>query len=290
MPFTFFAHQVPVLPLKERAPDRWDGLALVVGSIIPDLWYTTSGWLYGPFGIPLWVSGHRLDLIIQNCVIPGTILAILLRRWTMPVVPAVLPKAGFLRLRDYRLLALSNHRWWVTAYSVLVGAFTHIVMDAFTHYDGFVVEALPALRDPLFTVGDRTVAVYKALQIGGHILGSAVGGYLLVRISRLKLQWTWHGYEGRRPPDPVVHEPGQAVVWAVLAIGATLSIAYGTLRLAQGDGGVPAFMAASSVGILTLLAAGLAGRRYVEPLQPAVSSDPAAVSDRQRAWRADGAS
>ena len=74
----------------------------------------------------MWVDGHRLDLIVQNCVIPGTVLTMLLRRWTMPVVPAVLPKAGFLRLRDYRLVALARHRWWVTAYSVAVGALTHL--------------------------------------------------------------------------------------------------------------------------------------------------------------------
>lgn len=276
MPFTYFAHQVPVLPLKTRAPDRWDGLALVIGSIIPDLWYVTSGWLWGPFGLPLWVSGHRFDLILQNCVIPGTILTILLRRWVMPVVPAVLPKAGFLRLRDYRLLALSHHRWWVTAYSVLVGALTHLFVDGFTHFDGWAVEGIAALREPLVTIGDRSVAVYKVLQFAGHVFGTIAGAYLLLLISRRKLQWTWHGYDGVRPPDPVVRDPGRTVVWSVLVVGTALAHVYGALRVAHGDGGVPGFMAFSCVEIVALLVAGLAGRRYVEPL-PAGPGSPAAV-------------
>ena len=268
MPFTFFAHQVPVLPLKMRAPDRWDGLALVVGSILPDLWYVTSGWRWGPLGLPLWVSGHRFDLIVQNCVIPGTILTILLRRWAVPVVPAVLPKAGFLRLRDYRLLALSQHRWWVTAYSVLVGALTHLLIDGFTHSDGWAVDGIPALQEPLLTIGDRSVAVYKALQFGGHVFGSITGAYLLLVISRRKLQWTWHGYAGVRPPDPFVHDPGRVVIWSVLAAGGVVALGYGAFRWSAGDGGVPAFMAFSCVLIATLLVAGLVGRRYVEPLPP----------------------
>lgn len=270
VPFTYFAHQVPVLPLKIKAPDRWDGLALVVGSILPDLWYVSSGWLYGPAGIPLWVNGHNVATILQNCVVPGTVLTILLRRWTVPVVPAMLPKGGFLRLRDYRLLALSRHRWWVTAYSVAVGALTHIVLDGFTHNDGWAVEAIPALREPILTIGDRSVRIYKALQYGGHVFGSIAGAYLLLWISRRKLQWVWHGYAGRRPPDPVVRPPGRAVVWAVLSTGAFLALAYGAKRLADGDGGVPAFMGFSCVALLTLLAAGVAGRRYVGALPAAV--------------------
>ncbi|MFN8050911.1 MAG: DUF4184 family protein [Acidimicrobiales bacterium] len=265
MPFTYFAHQVPVLPLKMRAPRRWDGLGLVVGSMLPDLWRITSGWLFGPGGMPLWTDGHRLDLIVQNCVIPGYLLTVLLRRWTMPVVPAVLPKGGFLRLRDYRLLALSHHRWWVTAYSVFVGALTHIVLDAFTHADGFVVEAVPAMSNPLFSVGGRSVALYKLLQFGGHVFGSIAGAWLLLVISRRKLQWTWHGY-ATRPPDPVIEGRGAEIIQGMLAVGTILATAYGILRVAEGDGGVPGFMAFSCVMILTVLVAGRVGRRWVQPL------------------------
>ena len=269
MPFTFFAHQVPVLPLKMRAPDRWDGLGLVVGSIIPDLWYVSSGWLYGPAGIPMWVDGHRLDLIIQNCILPGVVITVLLRRWAMPVVPAVLPKAGFLRLRDYRLLALSRHRWWVTAYSVGVGAVTHIVLDSFTHEHGAVVEAVDVFGQPVLTIGDRQLALYQALQFAGHVFGSIAGAYLLLLISRRKLQWAWHGWAGVRPPDPVVREPGRLAIRAMLLGGALAGLGYAALRFVDGDGAVTAFMAFCCVMLATLMIAGRVGRRWVTPLSPA---------------------
>jgi len=251
VPFTYFAHQTPVLPLKRWAPDRWDGLGLVVGSIVPDLHYVTSGWLFGPFGQPMWSDGHRLDLIVQNCVLPGFVLTVLLRRWVTPVVPAVLPKGGFLRLRDYRLLALSRHRWWVTAYSVLVGALTHLGLDEFTSADEH--------------------GSYDRQIVGSAVLG--VAGVLMLRqMARKKWLWTWHGYEGRRPPDPVVRGSGAHRVWAALVVGTVASAGYTATRL--DDGVAPSLMAFSWGCIVTLLVAGLVGRRFVEPLPPAL---PAAV-------------
>ena len=109
VPFTYFAHQVPVLPLKSRWPDRWDGLGLVVGSIVPDLHYVTSGWVFGPFGIPLWSDGHRLDLIVQNCVLPGLVLTVLLRR-ALPTVAPALHDLGPAHVRDLALIGRARHR------------------------------------------------------------------------------------------------------------------------------------------------------------------------------------
>jgi hypothetical protein len=257
VPFTYIAHQAPVIPLKQRWPDRWDGLALVVGTIMPDLWYVTSGWLFGPFGAPMWVDGHRWDLIVQNCVIPGTVLTVLLRRWTMPVVPAVMPRAGFLRLQDYRLVALARHRWWVTAYSVLAGAATHLVLD-------------------VLTTAPKPEAYVR--QIVASVLLGVAALWLVREIARRKLLWQWHGYANRCPPDPVVRGNGVVVIRSVLAVGIALSLLYGVARL--GDGKVPAFMAFSCVCIVTLLVAGLVGRRWVEPMPAADAASPFSVTAR----------
>jgi len=43
MPFTFLSHQAPVLPLKIAAPRWFDGTALVLGSMAPDLFFVTHG-------------------------------------------------------------------------------------------------------------------------------------------------------------------------------------------------------------------------------------------------------
>lgn len=248
MPITFSTHQLPALVLKRHAPDRWDGLGLVVGSIMPDLWYTTTGWLgYVGNGQPKWVDAHPWSLQIQYCIVPGFVLTLLLRRVVMPVVPAVLPKAGLFRLRDYRLLALSRHRWWVTAYSVAVGAASHLVLDAV-----FSPRPLAALAD---------------------VVGAIAAGLMLRSISRQKLQWAWHGYS-TRPPDPVVRRGGSAFIRTVLAVGFVGALAYGAHRFHNGI--VVSIMGFSCVILLTLLVAGVVGRPFVEPL-PAAPSSPAAV-------------
>jgi len=274
VPFTFFAHQVPVLPLKMAAPDRWDGTALVVGSIMPDLWYVTSGWLYGPAGIELWIDGHQLNSLIPFCILPGLVMVGLIRRVVAPVVSAALPKGGFLRLRDYRLLAFAHHRWWVTVYSLAIGWFSHVFLDAFTHNDGYFVENWSALQTSLLTIGGRNVTIYRLLQYGGHVFGSIAGAYLLLVVSRRKLQWTWHGF-ATRPADPVVRAPGVAVIRGVLAGGLVLGLAYGALR--AGDGLVVSFMALVWVMFGAVVVAGLVGRRYVEPLVPPEPSLPLPV-------------
>ena len=43
MPFTFFAHQAPVLPVAWAWPNATDGVALVIGSMAPDLAYVLNG-------------------------------------------------------------------------------------------------------------------------------------------------------------------------------------------------------------------------------------------------------
>src|SRR6476661_10963428 len=48
MPLTFFAHQVPVIPLKCLKPRWFDGTALCIGSMAPDFVYALEGtpWLF----------------------------------------------------------------------------------------------------------------------------------------------------------------------------------------------------------------------------------------------------
>jgi Domain of unknown function (DUF4184) len=45
MPFTFFAHQAPFLPMARRWPRLIDGTALIVGTMAPDLAYALNGTL-----------------------------------------------------------------------------------------------------------------------------------------------------------------------------------------------------------------------------------------------------
>jgi hypothetical protein len=227
VPFTFFAHQAPVLPLVRRRTPRWDGVALVVGSAAPDLAYVTRGWGYGPWGIPLWFDGHRPQNVAAVAA-GATVLAWVIRWWVLPVLPLALPDGGRFHLRDYRFLAQERPRWWITFLSALAGVVTHLVLDAFTHSDGSAVEISGPLQISLFTVGSRTVHVYTLLQYGGSVV---LGIYAFWTLRRM-------GSERRFvpadvDPDGAAPELPRAVLaafWTFVLASCALAVAYAQAR------------------------------------------------------------
>lgn len=129
MPVTFLAHQAPAFVLQRRWPQRLDGVGLVVGTIMPDVWYVTVGWLYGPLGIPLWVDGHQVSAFGTTVLIPGLVLSLLIR---------------------WAVLAERGPRWWVTAWSVALGGLTHLLLDPLSAWRfGAVPVGQAALSAPL---------------------------------------------------------------------------------------------------------------------------------------------
>src|SRR5262249_60596266 len=60
------------------------------------------------------------------------------------------------------------------AISVLLGAWTHIVWDAMTHGDGWIVLRVPLLQEPVFRLGGYVFPVYHVLQHLSSYLGVAV--------------------------------------------------------------------------------------------------------------------
>ena len=239
-----------------RWPDRFDGLALVVGSIMPDLWYVTKGWGYGPLGLELWIDGHQPGGFVQFILVPGVLLTLALRRYTMPVVPLVLPKMGVLRLREYRLLGRSQHRLGKTVLSVAIGGATHLIFDAFTHSDGFFVRNSDLLTGFWFEVGGHSVRTHHIVGGLADVFGSMYSIRLLVRIGRERRQWEWHG-RTRRPHRERLLEPAQSTVASLLILGLVSASIYGAIRFE--DGFAPALMGASWVMIVFLLIAGAVG-------------------------------
>jgi hypothetical protein len=93
MPATFPAHPAAVLSLKLWRPAWFDGVALTLGSMAPDLAYTLDGsWLERPFpGIPpLWQLAHSLPWFLA-WALPVTLLLCALIRFSAPSLAAHLP-------------------------------------------------------------------------------------------------------------------------------------------------------------------------------------------------------
>jgi hypothetical protein len=113
-----------VLPLKLWRPRWFDGVALVLGSMAPDAAYVLDG-----SGLPVWPFSHELPGLIGWCL-PLTLIGTRVLRTAAPVVASHLPRGGSFALRDYGAITAARHRWWITASSALIGAASHLMLDA----------------------------------------------------------------------------------------------------------------------------------------------------------------
>ena len=155
-------------------------------------------------------------------------LACVVRFWILPVLPLALPDAGRFHLHDLHHISERRPRWWTTPVSAFVGAITHVVLDAFTHSDGSVVQVGGPLQASLFQVGGRTVHVFHVLQYGGSVL---LGGYTI--------WWFWRmGSERRFVPegrdatrsDASLSPAAIAAFWAWIVVSCGVAVAYAHTR------------------------------------------------------------
>jgi hypothetical protein len=193
MPFTILAHQAPVLPLKRWRP-ALDGVALVVGSAVPDLaratLRSTPRFL---FGRPLWWDGHTVSMQFSWSLPVGLVLTWLVRRLLAPQLAPYLPDLGGFHLRDLRHVARTRHRWPVIAGSVLIGSFSHIVLDAFTHTDRYGGSLLSGMDVSMGWVLGHHLTVFRLVQLAATVALSAVTVRELWRMGQERLLCRWSG-------------------------------------------------------------------------------------------------
>ena len=159
MPFTF-AHPIAAAPIWLSSKRRLDLPSLLVGSIIPDIEYFLTLQ-------PTRTIGHTLlGVLIQG--LPCSIVLLLITRYVlMRPFLALLPRQlaqRFPTIRSYFPLQV-KHLFNVVV-SVVMGAASHIVWDAFTHEGGWFVAHSKLLQAQL-----GSVPIYKLLQYGSGVIG-----------------------------------------------------------------------------------------------------------------------
>lgn len=177
MPWTF-AHPVAVLPLRTVSRGRLHFAALVVGSLSPDF-----GYYIGQFGIATFA--HSSSGLFLVCLPTGVLALFMVRTLRQPVcfllpqphrsVIATLPEVELFKSSSSTLLM---------AFSVLLGALTHVVWDSFTHSSGWMVSHIHLLQRDLILCGRGVVPAYHALQHASTLLGIAV--LLIVYVAWLR--------------------------------------------------------------------------------------------------------
>jgi hypothetical protein len=165
MPFTL-AHPAAVLPLRRLT--FLQTVPLIIGSITPDLPYYVPGRIAR--AMP---ETHTFFGSFAVCVPVGFILLVcgfLLRR---PLTALMSARARWLCLRALERFRNRPLYWALAPLSILLGTWTHIAWDSFTHADGWMVRRVPALSAPV-AFGWYTGELCHILQYGSSAIGLAV--------------------------------------------------------------------------------------------------------------------
>jgi hypothetical protein len=142
--------------------------------------------------------------------LPVTVILARLVRWAAPMIAAHLPAGGPVRLGDYGVLGAVRHRWHITVISALLGSFSHLAWDAFTH---------PGYFSPLRHEVWPGTPWWGLLSNASDIAGFVFATILLIHIGRTGLLRKWHGPPSRATARPVAF---WSMVALVLGAGMTL--------------------------------------------------------------------
>jgi hypothetical protein len=176
VPFPLLAHQAPVLPLKLWRPQLFSAVALCAGSLAPDFEYLRRP---GRPGI-----GHSLLGQVVYCLPLSILITWLVARFVGPALASRLRRSARWRFDELASLLnpLSSTRAFrVVVGSSLVGSFSHLFLDAFTHTDTWASRLFPVLRRPVPFFGTR-IALALALQLTLSAVGTLVAVPLMVRL------------------------------------------------------------------------------------------------------------
>src|SRR5919108_2867732 len=123
MPYPF-AHPAAVLPLFRPLARYTVPSALVIGSVVPDLWYFVPHMIRG--------ESHSGAGLLWFCLPVGVLIYVLYHIIAKQPLAELLPQSLATRIGMPRPV-LPAASWLAVIFSVLLGALTHIGWDALSH-------------------------------------------------------------------------------------------------------------------------------------------------------------
>jgi hypothetical protein len=219
MPVTLFAHQVPTMGLKMARPTWFDGTALCIGSMTPDLAYSVSGYLG--------IDTHDWDGLLALDIPLAIVITCIVRWSTASVAAAHLPDLGAFRLWSWRVIHRRQPTWLLTVLCCALGALSHLVLDSFTHPGRLGVRTL-GYDDITFQLWGRTEPLASVFQLIGHTFGALVGAWMLLIIGQRHLLERWYSVAD---VDHARHfrldARARLVFWSVAGVGAAVGVWWG---------------------------------------------------------------
>jgi hypothetical protein len=209
MPFTL-AHPAAILPLRRFS--FLQTVPLIIGSLVPDLGYFLPQRLY-----PLFADSHSaVGLFI--CDLPvGMALLVLTLLLRDPLTALLSARARFVCYRSIERFTERPLHWPIAILSLLVGAWTHLAWDSFTHAGGWTTLRVAALSAPVSVLGWNT-ELTRLLQYMSSLFGLVV---LTVWFMRLV----------RAAPTRLCNDTGrEGAQWFLLCLICIAALAIGSTR------------------------------------------------------------
>ena len=210
MPFTF-AHPAAILPLRRSR--FLQTVPLIIGSLVPDVPY----FLPTRFGRALFPDTHSLYGSIFICLPMGMALLILTVLLREPLTVLLGARVRWICLRSIERFTARPLHWPIALLSILIGSWTHIAWDSFTHQTGWTATRVAALSAPISVFGWDT-ATSHLLQYVSSVFGLAV---MAIWLRSLVM---------RVPAGVMENQPRPRASWLVLAVIAFVSLSIGVSR------------------------------------------------------------
>lgn len=168
MPFTL-AHPAIVIPIKEKWPKWIDSTALILGSMSPDFEYFIRFKAQS-------VVGHKFSGFI-TLDLPLVFLVAILWHYVIkkPLILSLPNKIRcyFISLLYNKMEIRSIGAIVIFIISAMIGMFSHVLWDSFTHVNAYFVTRMPVLSQTIYIFGLK-LGVYKILQHGSTLIGLGI--------------------------------------------------------------------------------------------------------------------
>ncbi|QXM07012.1 DUF4184 family protein [Crassaminicella indica] len=165
MPFTF-SHPAIVIPIKNKLGKYFDFTALVLGSMAPDFEYFLR---FKPMGTIGHTIGGFFYFNLPLCFIIAYIFHYIVKKPFIFNLPKPID-GWFYHIAVNSWSIKSVKGFFVFVYSAIIGMFSHVLWDGFTHDGGMFVNRIPLLRKYIYFINNQ-IPMYKFFQHGSTLIG-----------------------------------------------------------------------------------------------------------------------
>ena len=212
MPSGLFSHQAPGLILKIKYPNKFDGTALCISTLIPDLNVIIDPFL--PF-TTRHITHSLLGLVVLT--VPLTLISTIIFCTYISTFCANLAKKSGILFRPMKYFGADewdnlkkkrfNKRYFVVAsYSALIGGLTHLLLDLPAHatieiFFPLILQSPDILLYSIIDFGpinigqmqlERNLTVYQLIWIIETLITLIITLYLFRYIKKHKLISEWY--------------------------------------------------------------------------------------------------